>query len=110
MNLDDRGRRAADDLRRDVGDPAGTFGGDPLERFDRTLERRRRNQRVATVAVATGLVVLSIVFLGRAFWPGEDPVPAATLPAGTILYGEWDEAISQAHWYVASSDGSDRLL
>ena len=107
MNLDDRGRRAAGDVRRDVGDPAAVSGDDPFERFEDALARRTRNQRIATILVAGGLAILGVVFLGRAFGPKDEATPAATLPAGEILVGEWDESISQAHWFIVSTDGSD---
>jgi len=107
VNLDDRARRAASDIRREIGDHEGaSFGQDPFDRFERSLERKTRNQRVAAGLVAIGLIAVSAVVLARAFGTGEELTPATpTLPSGSILYGEWDEQISQASWRVVSTDG-----
>lgn len=111
MNLDDRARRAAQDVRRDVGDLEGaSFGTDPFDRFERSLARRNRNQRVAAGLVAAGLVVLSVVLLSRAFGTGGETKPATpTLPRGSVLYGAWDERIDQARWRIVSTDGKEAI-
>ncbi len=109
MNLDDRARRAAGDLRREVGEADGSAvaGRDPFDRLERSLARRARNQRVATIAVTATFIGVSVFVLGRAFAPERGRTPSTTtLPSGSILYGEWDERISQARWRIVRSDGT----
>ena len=110
MNLDERARRAAGDIRREVGDPEGFFpsGEDPFERFERSVSRKTRNQRVAAAFVAVGLAVLGIVFVARALGPNASTPATPTLPGGSILYGEWDQRTSLARWYTIAADGSQR--
>jgi Tol biopolymer transport system component len=109
MNLDERARRAADDIVRAMDDPSAAtpFTGDPFERFERTVTRRTRNQRVAAVVVASGLAVLAVIFVARTF-STDRSTPAAPLPSGPILYGEWDQRQQLAHWYTVKPDGSER--
>ena len=110
MNLDERARRAADDVRRDADD-SRVFAPpvrDPYERFERALGRRARNQRVAAASLALGLAVLGILFVTRALGPERTAVPATpALPPGSILYGEWDQRLAQARWFVVAPDGSN---
>jgi Tol biopolymer transport system component len=111
MSLDERARRAAGDIRREVGDPetAPSAGKDPFERFERSLSRRTRNQRIGAAVVALAIAVLGIVFVTRALGPERSAVPATPgLPGGTILYGEWDQRLSQARWFTVDPDGSNR--
>jgi Tol biopolymer transport system component len=107
MNLDDRGRRAVDQLHRELDEPPG-LAGDPFERFERSLSRKSRNQRLGAVLVAGALTVLGIVLAVRALGPAHPSTPAAPLPGGTILYGEWDQRHKQAEWFTLRSDGSHR--
>jgi Tol biopolymer transport system component len=59
--------------------------------------------------VAFAVAVAATVLLVRTLTPGDDPAPATgTLPAGTILYGEWDQRTSLAHWFTIATDGSRR--
>jgi Tol biopolymer transport system component len=110
MSLDERARRAAGDVRRDVGDPEFHPPGDrdPYERFERSLARKARNQRIGAIVVAAAIAVLGITFVTRAIGPDRSAFPATPgLPGGRILYGEWDQGISQARWFTVSTDGSD---
>ena len=59
------------------------------------------------MAAAAGLV--AIVFAVSAFRSETGPKPAAALPPGRILYGEWNEQTSVAHWYAIATDGSRRV-
>jgi WD40 repeat protein len=109
MSLDERARRAAGDIRREVGDPEAFVpaGEDPFERFERSLARKTRNQRIGAIVVAAAVAVLGILFVTRAIGPDRSAVPATPrLPGGTILYGEWDQRISQARWFTVGPDGS----
>lgn len=109
MSLDERARRAAGDIRREVGDPEAlpSSGDDPFERFERSLSRRTRNQRLGAVVVAIAIAALGIVFVTRAIGPDRSAVPATPgLPGGTILYGEWEQGIQQARWFTIATDGS----
>jgi Tol biopolymer transport system component len=108
VNLDERARRAAGDIRREVGDPEFPTAVDrePFDRFERSLARRTRNQRLAAAFVAIGVAAAGIALAARALGPEETPQPAARLPGGRVLYGEWDQGISQAHWFTVEPDGS----
>lgn len=105
MRLDDRARRAADGIRRAV-DPAESAppGHDPLDRFRRFQRRKARNQRIGvlviTVAIAAG---------GFLAWRALERSPhrPANAPTGTIVFGEWNAKIQQAHWFTVSADGSN---
>jgi Tol biopolymer transport system component len=111
MSLDERGRRAAAAIRRAVGepDPAGGVDADPFERFERTRRTRSRNRRIANGAVAAAVATASIVFVVSTLTPETRPAPAtAKLPPGTILYGEWNERVSQARWFTVRTDGTGR--
>lgn len=109
MNLDERARRAADDLRREIDEPwvPPARTGDPFDRFERSRARRARNQRIATVVVASALAGLTLVFVVKALGPDRSTTPAS-LPGGRILYGEWNWRLQEAHWFTASPDGSAR--
>ncbi|MGZ5292262.1 MAG: TolB family protein [Actinomycetota bacterium] len=112
MNLDERGRRAAGGIRRAVGEPdaAWDVDADPFERFERTRRARRRGQRVASGVVAIAVAAAATVFVVTTLTPSDDGTPAAgALPPGTILYGEWDQRTSLAHWYTIATDGSQRM-
>jgi Tol biopolymer transport system component len=111
MTLDERGRRAAGGIRRAIGEPGGVpdADGDPLERFARARRARDRGRRVANGVVAIALAVVAMVVVVTALTPIGERAPAAgTLPPGTILYGEWDERTSLAHWFTIATDGSQR--
>jgi Tol biopolymer transport system component len=111
MNLDERARRAAGDIRREVGDPEfhAPQDRDPFERFERSLARKTRNQRLAAAGVAIGVAVIGVVFVVRALAPEGAPQPAGSLPGGSILYGEWDQGLAQARWFTSDPDGSNVL-
>jgi len=111
MNLDERGRRAAGEIRRAVGAPgaASHADADPLDRFERARRARRNAQRAASGAVAIAIFAGAMVFLVSALTPGDERAPSTgALPPGTILYGEWDQQTSLAHWYTVTTDGSQR--
>ena len=111
MNLDERGRRAAAGIRRAVGEPGAVWDADadPLGRFDRARRARARRQRVASGVVALAVASLAAVLLFSSFFPRGERSPAnGALPPGTILYGEWDQRTSVAHWYTIATDGSNR--
>ena len=110
MSLDERARRAAGDVRREVGDPEfhPPRERDPYERFEHALSRKTRNQRIGAVLVAAAIAVVGIVFVTRAIGSDRSAVPATPrVPDGTILFGEWDQRISQARWFTVSTDGSN---
>lgn len=107
MNLDERARRASDDLVREVDVSSDPFAADPFERFERAAARRTRNQRVTAAVVACGVAVLAAIFLARTF-ATDRPTPAVPLPSGPILYGDWDQRQQLAHWYTVLPDGTAR--
>jgi Tol biopolymer transport system component len=109
MNLDERGRRGAEGIRRAVGEPGALWEADtdPLERFERTRRSRGRAQRVASGVVAVAIATVATVFLVSALTQGGRRIPATgPLPPGTILFGEWDQRTSLAHWYTIATNGS----
>ena len=101
MTIDDLGREAGRGIRRSA--EGGQHAA--LDRFERVRTRRRRAQRVAAGAFAFGL--LAVVAVTGFFIAGRDTTPAA-VPSGTVLYGVWDERISQAEWFTIRTDGTDR--
>src|SRR5262245_3161578 len=107
MNLDDTARQAVAQLQREI-DEQPNLDSNPLVRFERSLSRRTRNQRLGAVLVAGALTVLGVVFAVRALAPESSSAPAAPLPGGTLLYGQWDQRQQQARWFTVTSDGSDR--
>jgi TolB protein len=111
MNLDERGRQAAAGIRRAVGEPDGRWeaDADPFERFEQARRARGRRQRVATGVVALAVAAAATVFVATTLTPSDEPAPATdTLPPGTILFGEWNERTSLAHWFTIGTDGSQR--
>jgi Tol biopolymer transport system component len=106
VRLEDRGRRAADGIRRAVGGRDTISRDDALERFHRARERKQRNQRIGAGLLAAGLTVAVILLLGRAFSPLERTSPAAPR-GGLILYGDWDAKAQQADWFTVRPDGSE---
>jgi dipeptidyl aminopeptidase/acylaminoacyl peptidase len=106
MNLDERGRAAADELRR-------AFTG--TERFGSTVElerlhderlRRARRQRLRAGLVAAVITIGAIVLLVSVLRDRSPVVPATKVPTGTILYGQWDPKTEHACWFTANVDGS----
>ena len=109
MKLDDRARRAAEDIHRSVGAPEGIApsGAEAIERFHRFGRLKQRNQRIGAVILAAVLSVAAIAFVTRAFGPSQRKSPAAPTPSGgLILYGEWNPKLQQAHWFTVHPDGS----
>ncbi len=109
MTLDDRARRAAEELRRAVGAPAAfePLGSGAIERFHRLRRREQRNQRIGVVLLAAVLSVAAIAFVTRAFAPSQSERPEAPIPSGgLILYGHWNPKLQQAHWFTVHPDGS----
>lgn len=108
MRLDDRARRAVDDIHRAVqaGDPLAS--DDALERLHRFRARKERNQRIGVGLLVAGLTLVAIVFLGRAFLPLEQRTPAGPVaPSGLILYGDWYTRAHLANWFTVRPDGSE---
>ena len=106
MNLDERGRAAADELRR-------AFTG--TERFGSTVElerlhderlRRARRQRLRAGLVAAAITIGAIVLLASVLRDRSPVVPATQVPTGTILYGQWNPKTENARWFTANVDGS----
>ena len=105
MSLDDRGRRAAEGVRRAVR--ATDAPDDSVQRFQRFRARKQRNQRLAAGVLAATVTVGSLVFLAQVFSRSEQRDPAAPgVPGGLILYGDWDAEIQQAKWFTVRPDGS----
>jgi Tol biopolymer transport system component len=106
MNLDERARRAAEWVRRAVEvDELAPSAPVPVERFERYRRRKQRIQRATAGVVALGLALLVAVFVVRALGSIHS-TPAAPLPSGSILYGQWSQRQQEAHWFTVDPDGS----
>lgn len=108
MTLDDRARRAARDFRSAVEEMERSVPERRLfVHFERSRQRRARNQRIGTAIVAALLAVAAIALVSRALG-NVGRVPAVPPgPAGLILFGERDPRVGQAHWFTARPDGTD---
>lgn len=109
MTLDARGRRAGQDFRRGIED-LGLTEPDrrSFARFERSRSRKIRNRRIGAGILALGVAAAAIVFSVRAFSPIGDQTPATpSVPAGLILYGDWDDRAQRARWYTVRPDGTD---
>jgi Tol biopolymer transport system component len=102
VTMDDRGRRAADRLRRIV-DSAGV---DWLDRFERHRSRRERNQRLGVALVVALIAVPAFAFAMQAFREHPSPVTQPRPSSGVILFGDWDPQTSLAHWFAIRPDGT----
>jgi Tol biopolymer transport system component len=107
VKLEDRGRRAAEGIRRAVDSP--DVEHDALNRFRKFRSRKQRNQRIGAALLAAAVTVVTIVALSRAFLPLDRTQPASPgVPAGLTLYGDWDEKAQRAAWFTVRPDGSER--
>ena len=108
MRLEDRGRRAADGIRRAVGSSDDIVPAhDALERFQRFRSRKQRNQRIGAGLLAAAVGVVAVVFLGQMLSRPERERPAAPSGlGGLILYGDWNEKAQRADWFTVRPDGS----
>jgi hypothetical protein len=107
MNVDERGRSAAAELRSAF---TGTerFGvGVELERLHEERLRRARNQRLRAGLVAAAITIVTIVLLASVLRDRSPVVPATRVPTGTVLYGRWNSKTEQARWFTANVDGSN---
>ncbi len=109
MRLEDRGRRAAEGIRRAVESTDDIVPAhDAIERFERFRARKQRNQRIGAGLLAATVSVAAVVFFGQMFSRLDRKQPAApSVPGGLILYGDWDEKMQQADWFTVRPDGSD---
>jgi len=104
MNLDERGRRAAGDVNA-AFERSGQTSPPSLDRFDRYVAVRRRNQRLAAGVVGVLVALAGVVLVVGALRPSR-VVPASPPPGGRILFGDWDTQTQRAHWYTMRSDGT----
>jgi WD40-like Beta Propeller Repeat len=102
VTVDDRGRRAAQALRRVAGEPPG----DPIERFDRFRGRKQGNQRIGVIVLVLAIVVPAAIFAVQALSPRRTAISTPDRPAGLILFGDWHQTIQRADWYAIRPDGS----
>jgi Tol biopolymer transport system component len=104
VRLDDRGRRASEELRRTLG-----WADEPdavaIDRFEHTRRLRRRNQRIGAAAFASVVALAAVALAIRALAPVPPHEPLAPR-SGRLIYGAWDQQIQQAEWFVAQADGS----
>jgi Tol biopolymer transport system component len=105
MSLEERGRRAAEDLETTLDDADRAIHGDPLGRFHRFRRRRHRNQRLAAGAVAAAIVLLAATAALYALRSRAVPATPAPL-TGRILFGEFHPSTQLATWYTIGADGT----
>jgi Tol biopolymer transport system component len=107
MDLDDRGRAAADELRRAFASTERFGAGIELDRLHEERHRRLRRQRWQAGLVAAAIAIVAIVLLASVLHDRSASVPANPVPVGTILYGRWNPKAEEARWFTANVDGSD---
>jgi Tol biopolymer transport system component len=107
MNLDDRGRAAADDLRRAFTSTERFGAGVELERLHDERLRRARHQRWRAGLVAAAITIVAIVLLASVLRDRSASVPANPVAMGTVLYGRWNPKAEHARWFTSNIDGSD---
>jgi hypothetical protein len=107
MNLDDRGRAAAVDLRRAFTSTERFGAGVELERLHDERLRRARHQRWRAGLVAAAITIVAIVLLASVLRDRSASVPANPVAVGTVLYGRWNPKAEHARWFTSNIDGSD---
>jgi Tol biopolymer transport system component len=107
MNVDERGRAAADELRRAFTGTDRFGAAVELERLHGEQLRRARHQRLRAGLVAAVITIAAIVVLASVLRTRSPMVPATPIPTGTILYGRWDPTTQNARWFTANVDGSN---
>jgi dipeptidyl aminopeptidase/acylaminoacyl peptidase len=106
MNLDERARRATEDMQLAVDEADRETLNGPLERFDRFRDRIQRNRRLAAGAVVAVLALVAVALAARAMHPDQRSPATPPLPSGTILFGVWHERGQLATWYTIGVDGA----
>ena len=97
---------------RDLFERAATWfdpPGDILERMTLRRDRRRRNRRLGTAAMALIVAAISAAVLVRAFGNVGRHVPAVRPPIGTIVFSRSLDG-RQTYLYAERSDGVPYLL
>jgi dipeptidyl aminopeptidase/acylaminoacyl peptidase len=107
MTVDERGRAAADELRRAFTGTDRFGAAVDLERLHDERLRGARHQRWRAGLFAAAITIAGIVLLALVLRARSAVVPANQVPTGTILYGRWNPRIEQARWFTANVDGSD---
>ncbi|MGE5460414.1 MAG: TolB family protein [Solirubrobacterales bacterium] len=107
MNVDDRGREAAGEVRRAFASTGRFLAPVELERLHDERLRRARHQRWRAGLVAAGITIVAVVLLVSALRDRSPVVPANRVPTGTVLYGRWNARTEHARWFTSNVDGSD---
>ena len=107
MNLDDRGRVAAEELRSAFTGTERFGAGVELERLHDQRLRRARRQRWRAGLAAGAITIVAIVLLASVLRDRSSVVPTTRAPTGTILYGRWNAKTEEARWFTADVNGSD---
>src|SRR5262245_14861172 len=107
MNLDERGRAAADEVRRAFTRTERFGAGVELERMHEERLRRTRRQRWRAGLVAGAITIVAAALLAAVLRDRSPAVPATPGPTGTILYGRWNASMEEARWFTADVDGSN---
>lgn len=107
MNLDERGRAAAEELRRTFTGTDRFGAAVELERLHDERLRRARHQRVRAGVVAAVITIAALVSLATVARDRSSVAPARPIPTGTILYGRWHPKLERASWFTADVDGSN---
>jgi Tol biopolymer transport system component len=111
MTLDDRGRRAARDLRvrlRAAANSSRELGS--MERFDRARRSRERNGRLTAVVLAGVVSVGALALIIRALAPvGRDTPADLAPPTGVIVFNQdfVQNGSDSFRSFTVRPDGSD---
>jgi dipeptidyl aminopeptidase/acylaminoacyl peptidase len=113
MTFESRARAGVLDIRRAVEVMEMSTLTDPkannVERFDRFRDRKQRNRRIGAILVAGVLGVATIVVVSTNMLGDEEPVPAASVPEGRILYEVYaggNQGVSALHVVEAAGGPS----
>jgi Tol biopolymer transport system component len=94
-----------EDIRRQVTAEPGAF-----ERVARQRDRKRRNRRVGTIALALLVAAIGAVGLTRAFGHVGHQVPAVRPPTGTIVFSRQLPGSEVDYPFAVGPDGARRVL
>ena len=107
MNVDERGRTAAEGVRRAVAARTADAPSRSIERFERYRDRRLRGRRISTIALATVIAVAALMFLTRSIALRREPMPAVPVPVSfEVLFGQWPAGEGQPRWFTMRANGS----
>ena len=110
MTLDDRGRRAGQDVRRTLAGAEDRAHDDAFGRFERRRTGRARAQRGRAIVVAAVVTAAAVFLLTRAFPSGDRPQPAnPPIRNGAIVFGRAAPGIDGRRLFTVDPSGAHEL-